>query len=104
MYSFCYRSRRKNKTKTIDIALGLILLKHLYKKTDRALVVELHLNDAYMYFGNVSYDEMVQVNRSAKKLIDCSTLLKIRKRLGPQRIEKILALFTAELILKNIID
>ncbi len=46
---------------------------------------------------------MVQVNRSAKKLIDNSTLVKIRKRLGPERIEKILALFTAELISKKIL-
>ena len=104
VYSSCYRSQRGNKTKTTDIALGLILLKHLYKKTDRALVAELHLNNAYMHFCNVSYDEMVKVNRSAKKLIDHFTLVKIRKRLGPEKIEKILALFTQELILKNIID
>jgi hypothetical protein len=32
VYASCYRSRRKNKTKTTDIDLGLILLKHLYKK------------------------------------------------------------------------
>ncbi len=57
-----------------------------------------------MYFCNVNYDQMVQVNRNAKKLIDHSTLVKIRKRLGPQRIEKILTLFTQELISKNIID
>jgi hypothetical protein len=32
VYSSCYRSQRADKTKTTDIALGLILLKHLYKK------------------------------------------------------------------------
>jgi len=104
VYKSCFKSHRGNKTKTTDIALGLILLKHLYKKADRALVAELHLNNAYMHFCNVSYDEMVEVNRNGKKLIDHSTLVKIRKRLGPERIEKILTLFTVELISKNIID
>ncbi len=40
VYKSCYRSQRANKTKTTDIALGLILLKHLYKRTDRALVAQ----------------------------------------------------------------
>jgi len=104
IYKSCFNSKEGNKTKTTDIALGLILLKHLYKKSDRSLINELHLNNSYMYFCSLSYDEVSEANRLGKKLIDHSTLVKIRKRLGAERIEKILSLFTDELIKNKIID
>jgi len=104
IYKSCFNSTTGNKTKTTDIALGLILLKHLYKKSDRALVNELHLNNSYMYFCSLSYDEVAQANREGVKLIDHSTIVKIRKRLGPDRIQNILSLFTKELIKNKIID
>ena len=104
VYKSCFNSKIGNKTKTTDIALGLILLKHLYKKSDRALVNELHLNNSYMHFCSLSYDEVASANRLGVKLIDHSTLVKIRKRLGPDKIQNILSLFTEELISKKIID
>lgn len=104
IYKSCFNSKTGNKTKTTDIALGLLLLKHLYKKSDRALICELHLNNSYMYFCSLSYDEVAIANKTGKKLIDHSTIVKIRKRLGADRIQNILSLFTEELIKNKIID
>jgi len=104
IYKSCFNSTTGNKTKTTDIALGLLLLKHLYKKSDRALINELHLNNSYMYFCSLSYDAVAEANRQGIKLIDHSTIVKIRKRLGAEKIEKILTLFTSELVKNKIID
>jgi IS5 family transposase len=104
VYKSCFSSSTGNKTKTTDIALGLLLLKHLYKKSDRALVNELHLNNSYMYFCSLSYDEVADANRLGIKLIDHSTLVKIRARLGAPKIQNILTLFTGELVRNKIID
>jgi hypothetical protein len=104
IYRSCFNSKKGNKTKTTDIALGLLLLKHLYQKSYRTLIKELHLNNSYMYFCSLSYDEVAEANRLGIKLIDHSTLVKIRKRLGAEKISKILSLFTRELIDKKIID
>jgi IS5 family transposase len=90
--------------KKTEVALGLLILKHLYKKSDRVLVEELHLNNAFMYFCSLSSDEVANCNKNGIKIIDSSTLTKIRKRLGAQRIAKILKVFTTELIDKKIID
>ena len=104
IYKSCFKSSTGNKTKTIDIALGLILLKHLYKKLDRTLINDLHLNNSYMYFCSLSYDQVAEANRLGVKLIDHSTLVKIRQRLGDKKIENILSLFTSELVKNKIID
>jgi hypothetical protein len=104
VYKSCFSSSTGNKTKTTDIALGLLLLKHLYKKSDRALVNELHLNNSYMYFCSLSYDEVADANRLGIKLMDHSTLVKIRARLGAPKIQNILTLFTGELVRNKIID
>src|SRR5450830_1016567 len=104
IYKSCFKSSTGNKTKTTDIALGLILLKHLYKKSDRALINDLHLNNSYMYFCSLSYEAVAEANRLGVKLIDHSTIVKIRKRLGSEKIEKILTLFTSELVKNRVID
>ena len=57
-----------------------------------------------MYFCSLSYDVVAEANRLGIKLIDHSTLVKLRKRLGAERKEKILSLFTSELIKNKIID
>src|SRR5680860_514913 len=104
IYKSCFKSGTGNKTKTTDIALGLLLLKHLYKKSDRNLINELHLNNSYMYFCSLSYDVVAEANRLGLKLIDHSTIVKIRKRLGSDKISEILSLFTSELVKNRIID
>jgi len=104
IYKECFQSRRGRATKKTDIALGLLILKHLYKKSDRSLVRDLHLNTSYMHFCSLSYDEVSAVNRAGKQVIDSSTLAKIRVRLGADRLEKINALVTSDLISKKIID
>ncbi|MBM3710448.1 MAG: transposase [Actinobacteria bacterium] len=104
VYKECFPSRRGRASKKTDIALGLLILKHLYKKSDRDLVRDLHLNTSYMYFCGLSYDEVAAANKKGAKVIDSSTLTKIRARLGAERIEKIGALLTSNLILKKIID
>jgi hypothetical protein len=43
IYSQCFPSKRGRSTKKTDMALGLLILKHLYRKSDRDLVRDLHL-------------------------------------------------------------
>lgn len=104
IYKECFPSKRGRATKKTDTTLGLLILKHLYRKSDRDLVRDLHLNTSYMHFCGLSYDEVAATNREGKKVIDSSTLTKIRKKLGPKRIEKIGLLLTSELVSKKIID
>lgn len=104
VYKECYPSRRGRGTKKTDIALGLLILKHLYKKSDRDLVKDLHLNTSYMHFCGLSYAEVADANKKGKKVIDSSTLAKIRARLKAARIEKINTLVTSFLISKKIIN
>ena len=86
------------------MALGLLILKHLYRKSDRDLVRDLHLNTSYMHFCGLSYSEVSEANRLGKKVIDASTLTRIRKKLGPDRVEKIVSIVTTDLVKKKIID
>jgi len=104
IYKECFVSRRGRGSKKTDIALGLLILKHLYKKSDRDLVRDLHLNTSYMHFCSISYNEVAAANKSKVQVINSSTLTKIRARLGADRIEKINALVTSDLISKKIID
>ena len=104
IYGQCFASRRGRASKKTDIALGLLILKHLYKKSDRDLVRDLHLNTSYMHFCSISYDEVAAANRSGIKVIDSSTLTRIRKRLGAEALERINAAVTSDLITKKIID
>jgi len=104
IYSQCFASRRGRGSKKTDIALGLLILKHLYKKSDRDLVRDLHLNTSYMHFCGLSYDEVLVSNKNKTQVIDSSTLTKIRKRLGADRIQKINSLVTSDLVSKKIID
>lgn len=104
VYKECFPSNKGRSSKKTDIALGLLILKHLYRKSDRDLVRDLHLNTSYMHFCSLSYDEIATANKKGTKVIEPSTLTKIRKRLGPERLEKINSLITADLISKKIID
>ena len=104
IYSQCFTSNKGRGTKKTDIALGLLILKHLYNKSDRDLARDLHLNTSYMHFCGLSYDEVAAANKKCAKVIDSSTLTKIRARLGADRIEKINALVTSFLISKKIIN
>jgi len=104
IYKECFASRRGRGSKKTDIALGLLILKHLYKRSDRDLVRDLHLNTSYMYFCSLSYDEVAASNKKGIKVIDPSTLTKIRDRLGVERIQKINTIVTSDLVSKKIID
>ena len=104
VYKECFPSRKGRGSKKTDIAIGLLILKHLYKKSDRDLVRDLHLNTSYMHFCGLSYAEVADANKKGKKVIDFSTLTKIRARLGKDRIKKINEVVTADLISKKIID
>jgi len=68
------------------------------------LVRDLHLNISYMHLCSISYDEVAQVNRQKGQVINSFTLAKIRARFGSDRIEKINAIVTSDLISKKIID
>ena len=103
IYESCYTSRRGNATKRTELVIGLLVLKHLYGRADRVLIEELGVNNAFMYFCSVSYEEIRRCTEERKKVIDHSTLVKIRKRLGSERIGEIERLFREELIRKGII-
>jgi hypothetical protein len=104
IYSECYRSNRGNATKRTDMVLGLLILKHLYRKPYRVLIDELHVNLAYMHFCSVSSEEIMNMKKLGKKLIDHSSLIKIKQRLGHERFERIVRIFTSQLIEKGFID
>lgn len=104
IYRECYKSKKGNATKKTDLVLGLFILKHLYSKPYRVIIDELHLNAAYMLFCSVSYDEVVKLKNQKKKLIDHSTLIKIKYRLGEERFQRITKIFLKELIKHGFVD
>jgi transposase, IS5 family len=104
IYKKCFKSRKGNKTKQTEIAIGLIILRRYYRLSYRRVVDELHVNNAYMHFCNVSHYDIIEYNKRGKKIIDHSTLVKILNRLGAKKVEKIEELFRKELIRKNIIN
>jgi IS5 family transposase len=104
IYGESYRSRKGNATKRSDMVLGLFILRHLYRKPYRTLIDELHVNLAYMDFCSVSSEEIMDMKRKGKRIIDHSSLIKIKKRLGHERFERIVKVFTNQLIEKGFID
>jgi transposase, IS5 family len=104
IYSECYRSKKGNATKRTDMVIGLFILRHLYRKPYRVLIDELHVNLAYMDFCSVSSEEIIEMKRKRKRIIDHSSLIKIKQRLGHERFERIVKLFTSQLIDKGFID
>lgn len=104
VYRECYKSNRGNATKRTDMVLGLFILKHLYRKPYRVLIDELHVNLAYMHFCSVSSEEIMYMKKLGKKLIDHSTMIKIKRRLGHERFERIERIFLRQLIEKGFID
>jgi hypothetical protein len=104
IYSECYKSKKGNATKRSDMVLGLFILRHLYRKPYRTLIDELHVNLAYMDFCSVSSEEIMEMKRKGRRIIDHSSLIKIKKRLGHERFERIVKIFTDQLIGKGFID
>ncbi len=97
IYRECFPSKLGNATKRTELAIGLILLKPLYKTTYRGLIDELHRNIEFMYFCNVSLEDIQECVNRGKKVIDHSTLVKTMKRLGAKRIRRIERSFTRSL-------
>lgn len=93
IYKSCYKSNKGNKTIKTEIALGLILLRRFKDMSYREVIDELHVNNAFMYFCNVSHYDVVEYNMKGKKIVDHSTLVKILKRLGDKRVKKSRKLF-----------
>ncbi len=89
IYKSCFSSDRGNATKNTDLALGAIILQFMYGMTDRRVVEELHDKISFMYFCSTSPEEIKECREKGKDLIEHSTLVKVRKRLGPKKIKKI---------------
>lgn len=116
IYKKCYRAKVGNATKETNMVLGLILLKHLYRKSYRDLIKALHENVAFMHFCSVSFIDIETARLKAKKkeqrtgkksegyVIHYSTVSRIVKRLGSENIKKIEQLFTGKLIQAKIIS
>lgn len=104
IYKECYKSKKGNSTKNTNLVLGLFILKHLFQKPYRVIIDELHVNIAYMHFCSVSSEEITLLNKEDKKIIDHSSLVKIKARLGAERFERIVGIFTTQLIEKGFID
>ena len=104
VYKECYKSKKGNSTKNTNLVLGLFILKHLYQRSYRVLIDELHVNTAYMHFCSVSCEEIKALNKEDKKIIDHSSLVKIKKRLGPERFKRIVDIFNNQLIEKGIVN
>lgn len=104
IYKECYKSKKGNSTKNTNLVIGLFILKHLYQRSYRVLIDELHVNTAYMHFCSVSYEEIKALNKEDKKIIDHSSLVKIKKRLGAERFKRIVDIFTNQLIEKGFVE
>ena len=104
IYKECYKSNKGNSTKNTNLVLGLFILKHLYPKAYRIIIDELHVNTAYMHFCSVSSEEIKLLNKEDKKIINHSSLVKIKARLGAERFERITGIFITQLIEKGFID
>jgi hypothetical protein len=104
LYEKCFSSERGNATKPTELVIGLILLRHLLRKPDRVLIEELHVNLAIMNFCSVSPWEVAEYNQRGEKLIDHSTLVKVRKRLGSKQLKKIERMFLRQLREKGLIS
>jgi len=110
IYKKCFPSKKGRSTKRTELIIGLILLKFLYKRSDRQLIEELEVNNAFMYFCSINHADIALLqlkNLKRKKpvrLIDHSTLVKARKKLGVTKIKEIESLFTNELIKNKIIE
>jgi hypothetical protein len=104
IYSECYKSKKGNATKRSDMVLGLFILRHLYRKPYRVLIDELHVNLAYMDFCSVSSEEIMDMKKKGKRIIDHSSLIKIKQRIGHEKFERIARIFISQLIEKGFID
>jgi transposase, IS5 family len=98
IYSECYETNKGNSTKSTNLVLGLIILKHLFQKPYRVIIEELHVNISYMHFCSVSYEDITKSKLKNKKLIDHSSLIKIKKRLGSERFTRIEKIFLKQLL------
>lgn len=104
IYRECYKSNKGNATKRTDMVLGIFILKHLYQRSYRTIIKDLHVNNAYMFFCSISYEDIKELNKEGKKLIDHSTMIKIKKKLGKERISRIEKIFLQQLIDNGFID
>ncbi|MBM3710155.1 MAG: transposase [Actinobacteria bacterium] len=82
IYKECFPSRRGRSTKKTDISLGLLILKHLYRKSDRDLVRDLHLNTSYMHFCGLSYAEVSEANRQGRQVNRCLHTYQDKEKTG----------------------
>jgi len=67
IYKKCYSSKVGNSTKETNLVIGLILLKHLYRKSYRILIKDLHENVAFMHFCSVSFMDIERARLKAKE-------------------------------------
>lgn len=103
IYRECFPSRRGRGSKQTELVLGLLILKHLYRRSHRQLIEELHVNTAFMYFCSISPLEVGKTLSAGKRLIDHSTVIKAIHRLGSERVEAIERQFRDQLIGKGIV-
>jgi IS5 family transposase len=90
--------------KHTDLAVGLILLKHLYKMSDRALVKAVHENLAFMIFCGVTPQDIQKARAEGKKgIIEHTAIVKIRKRLGKKNLIRIERMFFQQILAKKLI-
>lgn len=99
IYEECFPSDRGNATIPTNIAIGLLIYKHLSQRSDRQVVQDLHENIYVMYFCALRPETI----KKEKAVLCHSTLVKIRKRLGSDRILRIEKLFMRQQIAKKLV-
>src|SRR5208283_4931150 len=104
IYFECYPSRLGRKTKATDLTIGLLLLKHYYNQSWERLVKGVHENIAIMYFCSVSFLQVIELQKTGKWLINPSTMVRIMKRLGAERIRRMERLFQTQLRKAGVIN
>ena len=73
------------------MVIGLLILKHLYRLSDEEIIKQVHENIYFMNFCSVSAEEIREAreNNKNKQVIERTTLVKVRGRLGHKRMRKI---------------
>jgi IS5 family transposase len=90
IYKTCFQSRTTgNPAKNTNLIIGLLVLKHLYNLSDSRVIEVLHENIYFMLFCSVSPEDIRACRENGKKLIDRTTLVKARGRLGEKGVQKI---------------
>ncbi len=101
-----YYKIRGRRAKHVRLMVGLHLLKHRFNLSDEGVVAQLHENLYWQRFCGVDWpivtDEKGEIVPTV--LVEASTLVKFRKRIGPEGIREIESILRAQMRAQGVIS